>query len=99
MTIEDLTGRISSVEERAKSNTHRIDAVEVRMSKAEDKVESVSVIAAEITHIKDDVSDMKSDVKEMMSKSGKRWEMAVEKVIIAIISAVVGFLLVKSGLS
>ena len=98
MNIEELANRIVAVEERSKSNSHRLDEMATRLEKNESRVENIAVMAAELTRIKEDLGEVKTDVKELKEKSGKRWEMVVEKVVIAIVTGVIGFLLCKIGL-
>ena len=45
-----------------------------------------------------DVKQIKRDVSQMAQKSGRRWDMIVEKAIAAITGALVGFILLKLGL-
>lgn len=98
MNMEELANRIVAVEERSKSNSHRLDEMAARIEKNESRVENIAVMAAELTRIKEDLGEVKTDVKELKEKSGKRWEMVVEKVVIAIVTGVIGFLLCKIGL-
>lgn len=98
MNMEELANRIVAVEERSKSNSHRLDEMAARLEKNESRVENIAVMAAELTRIKEDLGEVKTDVKELKEKSGKRWEMVVEKVVIAIVTGVIGFLLCKIGL-
>ena len=98
MNMEELANRIVAVEERSKSNSHRLDEMATRLEKNESRVENIAVMAAELTRIKEDLGEVKTDVKELKEKSGKRWEMVVEKVVIAIVTGVIGFLLCKIGL-
>lgn len=94
----DLEHRLTAVEDRAKSNTKRIDGVEQRQDNLEDLVSTVKVLAIREEKVETDVKEIKSDVKELTSKSGKRWEGFVEKVIWAVAAAAIGFILAQIGL-
>lgn len=94
----NIEHRLTEVEDRSKSNTKRLDEVEKRQDNLDSLVASVAVIASEQDHIKTDVTEIKSDVKDLMEKPGKRWENIVEKIIWAIIAAVLGVLLGHFGL-
>ena len=90
--------RLTEVEDRAKSNSHRLDEVERRQSDLEELVGSVKVLATKQEAVEADVKEIKSDVKNLTSKPGKRWEIVIEKIITVVVGAIVLFLLAKFGL-
>lgn len=90
--------RLTAVEERSKSNTKRIDEMEKRQNDLDELVSTVKVLAVREEAIENDVKEMKSDVKSMTEKPGKMWEKVVEKVILTLIAAALGFLLAQIGL-
>ena len=90
--------RITEVEERSKSNTHRIDNIEKQQVEFIELVSSVKVLAEREQNVEKDVKEIKSDVKSLTSKPGKRWDSLVDKVIVTIAAAVVGFILAKLGM-
>lgn len=98
MTTEELAVKVTEVESRGKSNTHRIDKLEDRQDNLDRLVASVSTLAQEQEHIKDDVTEIKTDVKALTEKPAKRWESVVEKVVLLVVAGVVGFLLAQAGL-
>ena len=95
---DEIAIKLAEVEQRSKSNSHRLDEVEKRQGDLEKLVTSVATLAKEQEHIKEDVTEIKADVKQLTEKPGKRWEAIVEKVIWAVCAAVVGFLLARIGL-
>ena len=90
--------RLTEVEERSKSNTHRIDKVEKQQDDFIDLVSSVKVLAEREQNVENDVKEIKSDVKSLTSKPGKRWDSLVDKIIVTVAAAVIGFLFAKLGL-
>ncbi len=90
--------RLTEVEERAKSNQHRLDEVERRQNDLDELVGSVKVLADREERVENDVKEIKSDVKNLAGKPAQRWENLVGQVITAVAAAVVGFLLAKFGL-
>ena len=90
--------RLTEVEERAKSNTHRLDKVEKQQSEFVELVSSVKVLAEREQNVENDVKEIKSDVKSLTSKPGKRWDSLVDKIIVALTAAIIGFLLSQIGL-
>lgn len=89
--------RLTEVEARSKSNSHRIDAVEDRQDKLDELVGSVKALATREEVVERDVKEIKEDVKTLATKPGKRWDSMVDKVIAAIIGAFVGYIMTKVG--
>lgn len=90
--------RLTENEERSKSNTHRIDKLEKQQGEFVELVSSVKVLAEREQNVENDVKEIKSDVKSLTSKPGKRWDGLVDKVIVTVAAAVVGFILAKIGM-
>lgn len=90
--------RLTEIEERSKSNSHRLDEVEKRQDNLDKLVATVEVLAVKESNVENDVKEIKSDVKSLTNKSGKRWDGLVDKIILTIAAAIVGFLLSRIGL-
>lgn len=95
---KDIEHRLTEVESRSKSNTHRIDDMERRQDNLDDLVSTVKVLVHREETVENDVKEIKSDIKILTGKSGKMWESIVEKVVLAIVAAVVGFVLAQIGI-
>ena len=90
--------RLTAVEERSKSNSHRIEELEKRQDNLEELTGTVKVLAVREQNVENDVKEIKNDVKALTNKPAKKWENLSEKVILTITSAVVGFILAKFGI-
>lgn len=90
--------RLTEVEERSKSNSHRLDDMEKRQDNLDELVGTVKVLAVREENVESDVKEIKSDVKSLTSKPGKRWDSLVDKIIMTIAAAIIGFILAKIGL-
>lgn len=90
--------RLTEVEERSKSNSHRIAEVEEQQKDLNELVSSVKVLALREENVEKDVKEIKSDVKTLANKPAQRWDSMVEKVLVTIVAAVVGFVLAKLGM-
>lgn len=90
--------RLVKVEDRAQSNTHRIDELERRQDNLDELVGTVKVLAVREESVENDVKEIKADVKSLTEKPAKRYDNLVEKIIYLIVAAVIGFLLAKLGL-
>ncbi len=90
--------RLTAVEERSKSNTHRIDEVEKRQDNFDKLVSSVEVLATRQETVESDVKEIKVDVKALTEKPGKRWENLVWEVVKLLVAALIGFGLAHIGI-
>lgn len=84
---------------------HRVTELETRVNIMEDHqdnldklVTSVISMTKEQEHIKADVTEIKRNVKELTAKSGRRWDDLVDKIVWAILAAVIAFFLARIGL-
>ena len=89
--------RLTEIEERSKSNSHRIDLLEKRQDNLDELVGTVKVLAVREENVETDVKEIKSDVKSLTGKSGNLWDGMVEKIIMLVVAAVIGFILAKIG--
>lgn len=89
--------RLTEVEERSKSNMHRIDDLEKRQDNLDELVSTVKVLAVREENVESNVKEIKSDVKSLTSKPAKRWDDMVDKITMLLVAAVVGFILAKIG--
>ncbi len=90
--------RLTEVEDRSKSNTRRIDEIKKRQDNLDELVGTVKALAVKEERVESDVKEIKNDVKMLTGKSGQRWDALVEKVIMAVAAAVIGYFLAKIGL-
>lgn len=95
----DIEHRLTQVEDRTKSNTHRLDEVERRQNNLDELVSTVKVLAVREEAVESDVKEIKKDVKEMNGKAGKKWDSLMNLIISAVAGGVVGLFLAQLGLA
>lgn len=95
---KEFEHRLTEVEERAKSNTHRLDDMVKRQDNLDALVGTVKVLADREERVEEDVKEIKSDVKSLASKPAKRWDNLIGQIITIVVAALVGFILAKIGL-
>lgn len=98
MEEAEIAGRLSAVEQRSKSNSHRLDALERHTEAVNTLATSVAVMAEKVEITGAKVDGLCTDVQELKAEPGKRWKGVVEKVIYIVVAAVVGFILAQLGL-
>lgn len=96
MTPEELNVKITEVEQRAKNNTHRIEAVERRQEALTELTTTVGILATKQENVETDVKEIKAGVNSLMEKPAKRWDGLVDKLLYAIAGAFLAWLI--SGL-
>lgn len=94
----EIEHRLTAVEDRASSNTKRLDDVEKRQDSLDELVSTVKVLAVREEAVENDVKEVKIDVKTLITKPAKRWNGLVDKIVWAICAAVIAFLLARLGL-
>lgn len=105
MTPEEAS-RLTAVEERSKSNTHRINELSGQIVAVNKLAVSVELLVQENKHQTEALKEVKSDVQQLSGKveaieqkPAKKWDSIVEKVLWALIAAVIGFALAELGLA
>lgn len=105
MAAEDMAVKLAEVDQRAKSNAHRLEKLEQQTDALNSLASSVEVMANEQRHqteailgIKTDLTALGGKVETLERKPGKRWDSIVEKIILTVVAAAIGFVLAKIGL-
>lgn len=90
--------RLTAVEERSKSNTKRLDKLEESTEAISRLATSMEVMAERQEQVADTVDKLDGKVTAMEQKPAKRWDSLVDKIIWAIVAAIIGFMLARIGL-
>lgn len=98
MDEKNIEHRLTEVEGRSKSNTHRLDELERRQDNLDDLVTTVKVLAVREEAVENDVKEIKSDVKSLTGKPAQRWDSMINQIITIVVAAIAGFILAKIGL-
>ena len=96
--MQNIEERVIKVEERSKSNSHRLDEAEKKLADYGDVVSSIKFLAQKQENMDGDIKEIKADVKSLTEKPAKRWDGVIDKVIGVIIGAVIGYILMKVGI-
>ena len=94
----DHERRLTEVEERSKSNTHRLGELERRQDSLDELVGAVNVLAVREENVENDVKEIKNDVKSLTNKPAQRWDSLTDKIILTVAAAVIGFILAQFGM-
>lgn len=98
MEETEIAGRLSAVEQRSKSNSHRLEALEKQTEAVNRLATSVAVMAEKVETTGDKVDSLCVDVQEIKQKPAKRWETVTAQIISILVAAALGYILARLGL-
>lgn len=90
--------RLKEVEDRSKSNTHRLDTLEPKVEDIHNLAISVKEIAIEMKLMREDMNKIDKRVIAIESKPGKRLDQIIGYILSALIVGLIGYVLLKLGL-
>ena len=93
MTEQEMGIRLTAAEQRAKSNTHRIETLEQQQKDLNKLVTAVEVLASREMGVERDVKEIKADVKSITQKPARRWDAMVDRVLYVLIGAALSLLM------
>lgn len=98
MTLDDVAIKLQETTDRSIRNEGRIKKLEGEHEALHQLATSVAVMAEQIKTMTGSVDILTTKVDKLEEKPGKRWDGLVDKIIITLAAAVVGFVLAKIGL-
>ena len=87
------------MEERAKSNQHRIEKLETSTEVLTRLATSMEVMAEKQERVADAVDELDGKVTALEAKPAKRWDELVDKLVLVTATAVMTWLLSRVGLA
>ena len=82
--------RLTEIEQRSKSNTHRLDKLEPIISEIHTMSKTMVQLVGEVKHTNENVSEIKDKVGVLESKPSSRMEQIKTAIITAISTALIG---------
>lgn len=90
--------RLTQVEQRSKSNTHRLEKLEESTEAINRLATSMEVMVSKQEQVAETVDKLDGKVTALEAKPGKRADSLVDKIIWAVCAAVLTFILARLGL-
>lgn len=90
--------RLTEVETRSKSNSHRLDKLEESTEAINRLATSMEVMAERQEQVVETVGKLDTKVTLLEEKPAKRWDSLMDKIIWAVAAALIGFVLARMGL-
>jgi len=105
MTQEEIAVKVAELDQRAKSNTRRVEKLELQTEAIQSLGTSVEVMVKEQSHqteaierIEKSVEKLDGKVEVLEHKPAKRWESVIEKALLTAVGAVIAYILLQLGL-
>lgn len=98
MELEQLAVKLQQTDDRSLRNEGRIKKLERETGALHELATSMAVMAEKQGAISDNVDRLNDKVDAIEEKPGKRWDAIVDKVIWAVLAAVIAFILGRIGL-
>lgn len=98
MDNEQLAIKLQETTDRSFRNEGRIKKLEGEHETLQQLATAVAVLAEQIKTMNISVNTLSGKVEHLEEKPGKRWDAVVDKVVWAVLAAVLAFLLGRMGL-
>lgn len=101
MTTEEkiaIEHRLTEIEDRAKSNTKRIDEHDTAIKKDRELISAIKELAVETKYMREDINETISRLDKLESKDGDKWEKFKWLIVAGLVSIVLGYLALSLGL-
>ena len=98
MTDEEIACKIQEVDDRSRSNTKRLNEVELKLQDNSKMLENIARISQRQDDMETDLKEIKNDVKTLTSKPAQRWDTIINTIVTGVVGALVAAALVVFGL-
>lgn len=98
MTDEEIARKIQEVDDRSRSNTKRLNEVELKLQDNSKMLENIARISQRQDDMETDLKEIKNDVKTLTSKPAQRWDTIINTIVTGLVGALVAAALVVFGL-
>lgn len=90
MTEEDITIKLTVLEQEAKSAKHRLDDLEVQNAAIQDLALAVKELTLNMTRMNELQDQQRVDIDHLKAEPGERWNTAKKTAFTSIISTIAG---------
>lgn len=90
--------RLTEVENRSKSNTHRLDDAEKTLKENTDLIISIKELALETKHMREDLNETIQRLDKLENKDGEKWDKFKWLIVAGLVTLILGYLAVTLGL-
>lgn len=94
----DFEHRLTEVEQRAKSNTIRIDEHDREIKENNNLISAIKELATEVKYMREDLNDTIERLNKLEGKDGDKWEKFKWLLVAGLVTIVLGSLAIQVGL-
>ena len=94
----EIEHRLTEVEQRSKSNTKRLDAVEDKLKDNTDLVVSIKELALETKHMREDLNETIQRLDKLENKDSDKWDKFKWLIVAGLVTIVLGYIAITMGL-
>lgn len=102
MTTEekiDIEHRLTVVEDRASSNTRRLNEHDEAIKENTNLISAIKELAIETKYMREDINETISRLDKLESKDGDKWEKFKWLIVAGLVSILLGYIAVSIGIS
>lgn len=96
--MNDVEVLVAHLEERAKSNTKRIDEHDVKIQKLEDTYSLIQNVNYRIENVEENIEKINNKLDENSNEKGKKWDKFIDYVFYFVLCALLTYISTKLGL-
>lgn len=94
----EIEHRLTAVEQRAKSNTDRLDAHDEKLKENTALISSIKELATEVKYMREDLNETIERLDKLENKDGDKWDKFKWLIVTGLVTLILGYLAVSVGL-
>lgn len=95
----EFAQHLAEIDARSKSNTKRLDRLEELTETVHELATTMKLLADKQERTAETVERLDTKLSAMEQEPAKRWKAVVEKVLMTVVAALVGFVMAKLGIT
>lgn len=94
----EIENRLTKVEARAESNTHRLDEHDDAIKENSNLIGAIKELATETKYMREDLNETIARLNKLESKDGDKWDKFKWLIVAGLVTIILGYLAVQLGL-
>ena len=94
----EIENRLTKVEARAESNTHRLDEHDEAIKENSNLIGAIKELATETKYMREDLNETIARLNKLESKDGDKWDKFKWLIVAGLVAIILGYLAVQLGL-
>lgn len=96
--IKEIEHRLTELEQRTKSNTHRLDEHDDAIEKNSNLISAIKELAVETKYMRADLNETIERLNKLENKDSGKWDKFKWLIVAGLVTIVLGYLAVSLGL-